>query len=261
MGWVAAVDFKRGGDRYAVQPRRNFGKLEKLHNGVVIGAVADGGEGAARGHVGARTSVQAGLSVLGAEAEQLSTMLIGNARPTLEALFAKVTETVGEAVARVAAEERCASADYAASLTVFFAGPFGLAAMQVGRSLLVYRPRGGDYGLVFEVADRPDGAEYLTGADAVDKMRIGFTRGQIEFLCLASRAFEPALLEEDDRLPSVPFFRPLDHYASGALDDGDVHRGIRAFLRTSDASRNLEEDLTLALCRYNPSSRMALGLR
>ena len=42
--------------------------------------------------------------MLGAEAEQLSTMLIGNARPTLEALFAKVTETVGEAVARVAAE-------------------------------------------------------------------------------------------------------------------------------------------------------------
>ena len=161
----------------------------------------------------------------------------------------------------MAAEERCVSADYAASLTVFFAGPFGLAAMQVGRSLLVYRPRGGDYGLVFEVADPPDGAEYLTGADAVDKMRIGFTRGQIEFLCVASRAFEPALLEEDDRLPSVPFFRPLDHYASGALDDGDVHRGIRAFLRTSDASRNLEEDLTLALCRYNPSSRMALGLR
>ena len=261
MGWVAAVDFKRGGDRYAVQPRRNFGKLEKLHNGVVIGAVADGGEGAARGHVGARTSVQAGLSELGAEAEQLSTMLIGNARPTLEALFAKVTETVGEAVAHVAAEERCVSADYAASLTVFFAGPFGLAAMQVGQSLLVYRPRGGDYGLVFEVADPPDGAEYLTGADAVDKMRIGFTRGQIEFLCVASRAFEPALLEEDDRLPSAPFLRPLDHYASGALDDGDVHRGIRAFLRTSDASRNLEEDLTLALCRYNPSSRMALGLR
>ena len=114
---------------------------------------------------------------------------------------------------------------------------------------------------MFEVADPPDGAEHLTGPDAVDKMRIGFTRGQIEFLCVASRAFEPALLEEDERLPSVPFFRPLDHYASGALDDGDVHRGIRAFLRTSDASRNLEEDLTLALCRYNPSSKMALGLR
>ena len=261
MGWVAAVDFKRGGDRYAVQPRRNFGKLEKLHNGVVIGAVADGGEAAARGHVGARTSVQAGLKVLSAEAEQLSTMLIGNARPTLETLFAKVTETVGEAVGRVAVEERCAAADYAASLTVFFAGPFGLAAMQVGRSLLVYRPRGGDYGLVFEVADPPEGAEYVTGPDAVDKMRIGYTRGPIEFLCVASRAFEPASIEEDDRLPSEPFFRPLDHYASGALDDGDVHRGIREFLRTSDASRNIEEDLTLALCRYNPSNRLALGLR
>ena len=41
MGWVAAVDFRRGGDSCAAQPRRNFGKLERLHNGVVIGAVAN----------------------------------------------------------------------------------------------------------------------------------------------------------------------------------------------------------------------------
>ncbi|MEC8204017.1 MAG: hypothetical protein VX075_11075, partial [Pseudomonadota bacterium] len=52
--------------------------------------------------------------------------------------------------------------------------------------------------------------------------------------------------------PYIPFFRPLDRYASGALDDGDVHRGIREFMRTSDLSRDAEEDLTLALCRYNP---------
>lgn len=261
MGWVAAVDFRRGGESCAAQPRRNFGKLEKLHNGVVIGAVADGAGSAARSHMGAKVSVRSGLTALRADAEALSTALIGTSQLPLEDLFAKVMETVGEAVRQSAAEENAAVSELATSLTVFFAGPFGLAAMQVGRTLLVYRARGGAYGHVFELADHQNDCEYVTGPEAIDSMRVGFTRGPIEFLCLASRAFEPVSLERPDRMPAEPFFQPLDRYASGALDDGDVHRGIREFLRTSQLSREIEEDLTLALCRYNPGDGSAMGLR
>ncbi len=261
MGWVAAVDFRRGGDSCAVQPRRNFGKLEKLHNGVVIGALADGAGSAASSHLGAKVSVRSGLAVLRADADVLSTALIGGTQSSLEDLFAKVMGTVGGAVRRAAAEENAAVSELATSLTVFFAGPFGLAAMQVGHTLLVYRARGGAYGHVFELADNSNDCDYVTGPDAIDYMRIGFTRGPIEFLCLASSAFEPVSLGEGDGIPAEPFFQPLDHYASGALDDGDVHLGIRKFLRTIQISREIEEDLTLALCRYNPGDNSALGLR
>ena len=261
MGWVAAVDFRKGGDSHPGQPRRNFGKLEKLHNGVVIGAVADGAGSAASSHLGAKVSVRSGLAALRADADVLSTALIGGTQSPLEDLFAKVMETVGGAVWRAAAEENAAVSELATSLTVFFAGPFGLAAMQVGHTLLVYRARGGAYGHVFELADNSNDCDYVTGPDAIDCMRIGFTRGPIEFLCLASSAFEPVSLEEGDGIPAEPFFQPLDRYASGALDDGDVHLGIREFLRTSQISREIEEDLTLALCRYNPGDNSALGLR
>ena len=77
-------------------------------------------------------------------------------------------------------------------------------------------------------------------------------RGPIEFLCLVSKAFDPISLEEKSPRPAAPFFRSLDRYASGALDDGDLQQGIREFLRTSDLSNDAEEDLTMALCRYNP---------
>jgi hypothetical protein len=260
LGWVAAVDFRKGGDSCAAQPWRNFGKLEKLHNGVVIGAVADSAGSAASSHLGAKVSVRSGLSALRADVDVLSTALTGGSQSPLEDLFAKVMEAVGEAVQRAAVEENIAASELATSLTVFFVDPFGLAAMQVGRTLLVYRARGGAYGLVFELADMSNDCDYVTGPDAIDCMRTGFTRGPIEFLCLASSAFEPVSLEENEGIPVEPFFQPLDRYASSALDDGDVHRGIREFLRTSGVSREIGEDLTLALCRYNPGDNSGLGL-
>lgn len=252
MGWVAAVDFRRGGDRCGAQPCRNYGKLEKVQNGVVLGAVADGVESARYSHLGAKVSVRSGLAALRDSSDDLSAALVGGPRLPLRDLFAKVMETVDEAMQRTASQEALPVRELATSLTVFFAGPFGLAAMQIGEDLLVYRPRGGEYGLVFGSCEDETCSQDVTQPDAVDAMRVGFLRGPIEFLCLASQAFQPVSLDTEASMPSEPFFRPLDHYASGALDDGDVHRGIREFLRTSQKSREIDDDLTLALCRYNP---------
>jgi hypothetical protein len=228
---------------------------------MVIGAVANGAGSVASSHLGAKVSVRSGLAALCADVDVLSTVLIGGSESPLEDLFAKVMEAVGEAVRRAAVEENVAVSELATSLTVFIVGPFGLAAMQVGRTLLVYRARGGGYGHVFELADTSNDCDYVTGPDAIDCMQTGFTRGPIEFLCLASSAFELVSLEEGEGIPADPFFQPLDRYASSALDDGDVHRGIREFLRTSNVSRDIGEDLTLALCRYNPGDNSALGQR
>ena len=258
MGWVAAVDFRRGGDGCPAQPCRNYGKLEKLHNGIVLGAVADGAGTAPLSHVGAKISVRSGLNALRTQSEGLTGALLGGPRDPLINLFAKVMDTVGEAVRDGARTEGVSVPQLATSLTIFFVGPFGLAAMQIGRNLAVYRTRGGDYGMVFDVNHDEDQPETVTCNHATDAMRVGAIRGPVEFLCLASRAFHPVLLGDAAPQPYTPFFRPLDRYASGALDDGDVHRGIREFMRTSDLSRDAEEDLTLALCRYNPGGP-ALG--
>jgi len=256
LGWVAAVDFRRGGNGCADQPCRNFGKLEKLHNGVVLGAVADGMETAAYGHLGAKVSVRSGLSAARANAEDLSAALASGSREARDTLFAKVMETVDEGLRQTAWESGVPVSELATSLTVFFAGPFGLAAMQIGANLLVYRPRGGEYGVVFEpMADDAD-PTVVTAPEAADAMRVGYLRGPMEFLCIASRAFQPVSFCDKNAAPAAPFFRPLDRYASVALDDGEVHRGIREFLRTNNLSREIDDDLILALCRYNPGHRI-----
>ena len=44
VNWIGEVNFKRVGERSAVQPRKKIGKLEILHNRFITGAVADGAE-------------------------------------------------------------------------------------------------------------------------------------------------------------------------------------------------------------------------
>ena len=142
--------------------------------------------------MGAKISVRSGLAALRTQSEGLTGALLGGRDP-LNDLFAKVMDTVGEAVRDGARTEGVPVRQLATSLTVFFAGPFGLAAMQIGRNLLVYRTRG-DYGLVFDINHDEDQPETVTCNHATDAMRVGAMRGPVEFLCLASKAFQPVSL-------------------------------------------------------------------
>ena len=92
---------------------------------------------------------------------------------------------------------------------------------------------------------------------AADAMRVGAIADPSSFV-LGEQSISSSIARRRGAPTVHTVFRPLDRYASGALDDGDVHRGIREFMRTSDLSRDAEEDLTLALCRYNPGGP-ALG--
>lgn len=250
MAWVGAVDYRRGSaDAGTGKWCRNYGKLEKLSNGVVLGAVADGAGPASRSHVGAKVAVRAALSALRADEAEVIRVLSDGAASGAARLFEKMMREVEVAMRRAAFDEVVPVSELASSLTAFLAGPLGLAAMQVGTGLLVYRLRGGSYDLVFsrEAADQPS---FVTQPGASSAMRVELQRGPMEFLCLASEALHPVSLRLPDGAPREPFFQPLDRYASVALDDGDVHRGIREFLRSDRLNREVEDDLTLALCRY-----------
>lgn len=251
MSWVAAVDFRRGpADAGIGTRRRNYGKLEKLPNGLMMGAVADGAHLASRSHVGAKVAVRAALSALRADEAEASVALSGTLDDRAVQVFERMLREVEAAMRRTAFDEVVPISELASSLTVFLAGPLGLAAMQVGAGVLVYRLRGGGYGLVFTRDGDPDQPSFVTQPGARGAMRVELQRGPIEFLCLASEGLQPVSIRHPEGSPSEPFFQPLDRYASAALDDGEVHRGIREFLRSDRLSREVEDDLTLALCRY-----------
>lgn len=260
MVWLAAVDYRRG----SADPRgskwcRNYGKLEKLTNGIVLGAVADGAGPASRSHVGAKVAVRAALNALRADEAEAARVLSSAAEAGAAGLFERMMREVEGAMRRAAFEEVVPVSELASSLTVFLAGPLGLAAMQVGAGVLVYRLRGGEYAALF--SREPDVQPgFVAEPGAGSAMRVQLQRGPIEFLCLASEALQPASIRLPDGAPREPFFQPLDRYAAVAIDDGEIHRGIREFLRSDRLGQAVEEDLTLALCRYvarEPSAAMA----
>ena len=86
-------------------------------------------------------------------------------------------------------------------------------------------------------------------------MRVGAMRGPVEFFVLGEQSiFSPYRSATRHNRPyRFPSARSICF--PGALDDGDVHRGIREFLRTSDLSRDAEEDgrwRFAATIRVNP---------
>ena len=258
MAWVAAVDYRRGSaEATSGKSCRNFGKLEKLANGIVMGAVADGAGPASRSHVGARVAVRAALSALRSDEAAVAQALSASSGPDAERLFERMMQAVEEAMRRAAFDEVVPVAELASTLTVFLAGPLGLAAMQVGSGLLVYRLRGGPYDFVFSSGPEDDRPSFVTEPGATASMRVGLQRGPIEFLCIGSEALQPLSLRLPEGSPRTPFFQSLDRYASSAIDDGDVHRGIREFLRSDRLHREVEDDLTLALCRRVPREIVA----
>src|SRR3546814_10041988 len=76
----------------------------------------------------------------------------------------------------------------------------------------------------------------------------------VEFLCAATDGLQPLSIHHADWTPHETFFRKLDHYSAAAGDDGEIHRGIREFLRSDGLNDRVEDDTTLMLCSYRPRS-------
>ena len=253
MAWVAAVDYRKGiGEAADGKPCRNFGKLEKLDNGIVLGAVADGALGVPQSHIGAKTAVRAAMAGLKSARRDVEAALADTAGDGANVLFDQIFEDVALSLRKAAFEQVASLSRLACSLIVFCADARGLIAMQVGEGYLVYRQRGGGYDFVFD--DTPAPADFITATDARAGMRVSRRRGAMQFLCVASGALQPLSIDQGDGAPIEPFFRSLDRYASVAIDDGEVHRGIREFLRSDRLSRKIDTDLALALCRYREQS-------
>lgn len=253
MSWVAAADFHRAGDdKSRSHPCQDYGKVEHLNDRSMIGAVASGAPHAAMSHMGARLAVRTALDYLrdhasiaaGATEDPTG----GCARFLYTDMMAAVQEQLRNAVVDHVAPLRA----FSATLSVFVATPTAVAAMRIGGGLIVSRGQSGDYSLVFSdgPAPLPAPSGYITDHDLAERMKVTVQDGPVDFLCAASSPLDRLSLVKRNGAPQKDFFGPLDRYASMAPDDGEVHRGIRTFLRSDRVHDRLDHDVALALCGF-----------
>lgn len=258
MSWHAAVDFKKASNRNAdPAPFHDYGKVLKISPDLIVAALSDGADDAPYAHLSAKTAVRTALERLAHARDGLEAVTRHPDAETATPLFHTLCEEVRTALKAVAAQRLAPLDALSTTLIVMIASPAGTAAMRVGDGFIVYRQSGRRYEMMFQRHDPEKSCSFVTAADAARKMEVAARPGTAEFLCASTNGLQPLSFREPERRPSAPFFRPLDQCAALARNDDDIHRGIRAFLRSDRLGGSLEKDCTLMLGGYRAASRRA----
>jgi hypothetical protein len=253
MTWVAAADFRRAkDDGHRSHPCLVYGKVEHLDDSIMIGAVASGASQARLSHLGARLAVRAALGHLRRDAATAGRSPLDASGERARALYLATVGAIRNELRSAVVDHVAPLQEFATTLSVFIAAPTGVAAMQIGSGMMVTRGRSGDYSILFRDGAETDGraSDFITDHAPAERMQISVQAGPLAFLCAASAPLDRLSIRRRDGAPQKDFFAPLDRYASTAPDDGEVHRGIRSFLRSDRINGRLDRDFALALCGY-----------
>lgn len=255
MSWVAAVDYRRGRDH--VQgglPCQDFGLIDKPDETLVAGVVTDGAGAARYSHFGARAAAALAIHFLHARAPESWEAAIARLREFGGADLAHdIVGAVRRGLEEEAALRGCRLEDLACTMLAFLAWPEGVISVRVGDSYLI---RGIPSRLYRVVGDGGDGGDeheslFVTDPEAAGQAVVTVETGPISFLAATTDGLAPVSIRGADGQPDAPFFRPLDDYVAAARDDDEVHRGIRALLRSERLAALVEDDATLLVCGWS----------
>ena len=114
-----------------------------------------------------------------------------------------------------------------------------------------------DLNKLFQQDPENAGPTSIVAPNALEKMEIAFQPGVAEFICASTGGLIPLSIQKTEHRPRAPFFRPLDKCAAMAETDDDIHRGLRAFLRSAPFIDHLKKDCTLMLGGYRSNGYCA----
>jgi hypothetical protein len=221
-------------------------------NQIIIGAVSDGMGSAKRSDVGSKLAVKTALS-------QMKSTSCWQNQPKndeqAQEIFRSVLEKVKAALKQEAENKGYSVEDLDCTLLAFVATPTWLAAMQVGDGLIVIRPRGGNYELLF----MPDKGEFanettpVTSSHALEEMRACVMPGSYEFICAATDGIENiSLVKPENWKPFEGFFKPLEQQIMLSKNSlTHKEKEIEKFLNSEQINQNTDDDKTLLLCAYS----------
>jgi hypothetical protein len=256
MSWIAAVDYRQGvSHRRGGVPCQDFGRLLQPDENTVIAALSDGAGSAVLSHLGARIAVNAALGHVGARIAKAPGSRGAVTSLSAEDLFAGVAEAARAALRAGANDNRVDPDDLACTLTVVALAPNAVMACQVGDGIVVTRMATGGYTLLVE----PKRGEYANETDFVTdpgaRLRIAAAEGPVRFLSAATDGLLPVSIDNKDRRPHAPFFRPIDRFAHASRDGAAVHDGIREFLASDRLAARVDDDLALMVCGWRGLTR------
>lgn len=252
---MAAADYRRGAkEERPGQPCRAYGQVIRIGANTLVGAVADGAENASLSHRGAKVAVRAALAEIAEMQDAVPGAIADSWRRSAEAMFRSVLTAVDGALHDAATEHGAHVREMETSLTVFAVTPQGTIAARVGNGVVVARGQDQAYIPLFSARNGDHTAKTSLDAPAFSEieMEIAHADGPVSFVCAATDALRALTSRRMSSAPRRRFLSRLDHCATAAPTDTEVHQEIRSLLRSERVAPRIKDDLGVALCGYRP---------
>lgn len=243
---VAAASVRGTSHEKAGQMCQDAHYWQKLPEGVLVVAVADGAGSASLGKVGAIVATQTAVETICAQQTKLHLIQDEQGWQQILTLALEAAKTAVEAEA-VACSAR--SRDLASTLIILVATPELIAGVQVGDGLAVAGDRSGN----IIALTAPQRGEYinettfLISPHALDRVSVTLSRGVTSNIAVFSDGLQMLAVNMSDGTPYLPFFTPLFQFIAEIEDENEAREQLAAFLRSPRITDRADDDLTLLL--------------
>lgn len=226
---------------------------EKLPEGILVGAVADGAGSAILGKVGAIVAAQTAVETICLEETTVRSLFSSQPSPPNEAdvrlLLTNALVTAKTAVEAEAQACNMTARDLASTLILVIATPTLIAVAQVGDGVAVASDHQGN--LIPLTA--PQFGEYinettfLVSPNALSTAQINLWRGATKNIALLSDGLQMLALDMTKGTPHAPFFNPFFNFVAKVTNEIEAKEQLVAFLRSPRTTDRADDDLTLFL--------------
>lgn len=217
---------------------------EKLPDGVLVAAVADGAGSATLGKVGAIVAAQTAVEICLQAHKPRHDDGEGWQEVLSDALVAAKIAVEAEAIAC-----NMTARDLATTLILVIATPKLIAAAQVGDGVAVAGDARGNI-IALTTPQRGEYANettFLVSPNALDTAQINLWHGTPANIAILSDGLQLLALEVGEGTPHTPFFSPLFNFIAAVTDEDEAKEQLVAFLRSPRIAERTDDDLTLLL--------------
>jgi serine/threonine protein phosphatase PrpC len=219
---------------------------QKLPQGVLVAAVADGAGSATLGKVGAIVATQTAVETICCQEAKLH---LAKDEQEWQQILIQALEAAKAAVEAEAAVCGMQARDLATTLIIVVAKPGLIAAIQVGDGLAVAGDRAGNM-IALTAAQRGEyinETTFLVSPHALDTVQVTLWRGAMSTIAVFSDGLQMLAVNMSDGTPYVPFFSPLFQFIADVEDENEAKEQLAAFLRSPRITERTDDDLTLLL--------------
>ena len=254
LSWrVVAASVRGKGHEKAGQLCQDAHHWEKLPEGVLVGAVADGAGSAVLGKVGAIVAAQTAVETICLKEATLRSLINKSQTSADETEWRSllINALVAAKCAVEAEAEACKTKprDLATTLILVIATPKLIAAAQVGDGVAVARDHQGN----LIPLTTPQHGEYinettfLVSPNAISTAQVNLWHGAVTNIALLSDGLQMLALDMTEGKPHVPFFSPFFNFVTKVTNETEAKEQLVAFLRSPRTSDRADDDLTLFL--------------